>query len=271
MADAIQHKTCSKCNRSLAIECFRLRRENGKRRNECRDCLNTYAKKYHEDNREEILRDNRARYSDPGYRAKVSERGKKYRANLSEEKRSAKRDYFREWQRENLDRRRVYVQNWKEKDRDHALSVQRRASRKHYWDNRESERLRANNASKTDAAREARRKRDRRRRKDGEFAATQAFRGRIREALKGRVSGSGAFRRLEYSKDELARHLERQFLRGMTWDNYGSKWHIDHIIPIASFDMSDPEQFQQCWALTNLRPMWAIDNIRKGAKRTHLL
>lgn len=75
-----------------------------------------------------------------------------------------------------------------------------------------------------------------------------------------------------YTLKELMTHLERQFMSGMTWDNKG-EWHIDHIRPISSFEFSGPEDqgFKDAWALTNLRPLWAKDNIRKNATRTHLL
>ena len=82
----------------------------------------------------------------------------------------------------------------------------------------------------------------------------------------------GAFRHLSFSVEELRRHLERQFLPGMKWENYGT-WHVDHIIPLSSFRVEDPEcdDFLRAWALTNLRPLWAKDNMRKGKKINFLL
>lgn len=76
-----------------------------------------------------------------------------------------------------------------------------------------------------------------------------------------------------YTLDDLRSHLERQFTKGMTWNNYGSFWHVDHIIPLYSFTYSTPEEpdFKAAWALTNLRPMRAIENMKKGPKRTLLL
>lgn len=76
-----------------------------------------------------------------------------------------------------------------------------------------------------------------------------------------------------YTTKELMAHLERQFLSGMAWDNYGRDWHVDHIIPVSSFKYksSDDAEFKACWALTNLRPFWANDNLRKGARVLHLL
>ena len=64
---------------------------------------------------------------------------------------------------------------------------------------------------------------------------------------------------LEY----LTNHLANQFTIGMVWDNYG-KWHIDHIRPISSFDLSDPAQTKECFHYSNLQPLWAIDNLKKS-------
>ena len=50
----------------------------------------------------------------------------------------------------------------------------------------------------------------------------------------------------------------------MTWENYGSKWHIDHIIPISSFNLKNREEFLQACNWLNLQPLWAEENLRKG-------
>ncbi len=49
----------------------------------------------------------------------------------------------------------------------------------------------------------------------------------------------------------------------MSWDNYG-EWHIDHIVPLSSFDLTDKSQVNKVCHYTNLQPLWAIDNLRKG-------
>lgn len=72
-----------------------------------------------------------------------------------------------------------------------------------------------------------------------------------------------------YTFDDLKEHLEVQFKNGMNWQNYGKfGWHLDHIRPISSFTFSSPddEQFKQCWALSNLQPLWAFDNLSKHNK-----
>lgn len=75
---------------------------------------------------------------------------------------------------------------------------------------------------------------------------------------------------LGYRPEELRLHIEKQFVRGMGWHNYGD-WHIDHITPIKWFTdngVTDPSKIN---CLTNLRPVWAIENLRKRDTRTHLI
>ena len=73
-----------------------------------------------------------------------------------------------------------------------------------------------------------------------------------------------------YSLDELKKHLERQFVKGMNWDNK-SKWHIDHIVPKHSFSLDSDESIKACWALSNLRPIWASENCKKRHSRVFLV
>nr|OAP95098.1 hypothetical protein A4U53_17905 [Rhizobium leguminosarum] len=70
-----------------------------------------------------------------------------------------------------------------------------------------------------------------------------------------------------YSLGELTRHLEKLFLPGMTWENYGD-WHVDHVIPKSIFNYSRPEHldFSRAWSLKNLQPLWATDNHKKSNK-----
>lgn len=76
-----------------------------------------------------------------------------------------------------------------------------------------------------------------------------------------------------YKIKTLVKHIERQFLKGMSWEKRCRRWHIDHIISLKHFGFPDTadEAFKLAWALPNLRPMWARDNMAKGARRTLLL
>lgn len=91
-------------------------------------------------------------------------------------------------------------------------------------------------------------------------------------SLKGTKNGRSWQDLAGYTTQDLKRHIERQFAPGMTWDKMG-EWHIDHRLPLASFDFSSPDDpaFRAAWSLTNLQPLWAEDNIRKRAKVTCLL
>lgn len=68
---------------------------------------------------------------------------------------------------------------------------------------------------------------------------------------------------------QLRDHLESNFKSWMTWGNYGTKWHVDHIMPCASFDHRIESQAKQCWHYTNLRPLCAIQNVSKSSNITH--
>ena len=63
--------------------------------------------------------------------------------------------------------------------------------------------------------------------------------------------------------EELKVHIESQFTEGMTWENHG-KWHLDHHIPCAAFDLSKEDNQRKCFGFKNVRPLWANDNWRKG-------
>ena len=77
-------------------------------------------------------------------------------------------------------------------------------------------------------------------------------------------NGRRSFEIIGCSKEELMSHLESKFRDGMTWQNYGSYWHVDHIVPLSSAKDTD-EVLRLChW--TNLQPLTAFENISKGAR-----
>jgi len=90
----------------------------------------------------------------------------------------------------------------------------------------------------------------------------------VRGMLNGREKSSATFDALPYTPEQLKEHLEKQFQPGMSWDNYGSEWDIDHIYPqsLLPYDSFDHPNFQRCWSLDNLQPLDKIANIKKSNK-----
>tara|TARA_R110000787_G_scaffold26847_2_gene74865 strand:- start:679 stop:1008 length:330 start_codon:yes stop_codon:yes gene_type:complete len=95
------------------------------------------------------------------------------------------------------------------------------------------------------------------------------FRLGIRGVISGRNKKSSVWEYLSFTPEELMSQFESQFTErnGLSWDNMG-EWHIDHIRPVASFNFDSTEHpdFKKCWALNNLQPLWAVDNMSKGNK-----
>ena len=106
------------------------------------------------------------------------------------------------------------------------------------------------------------------RQKDISFRIAFNYRIRICNAIKGIAAKSDTtINLLGCSVEEFKIYLESKFSKGMNWDNYGYYgWHIDHIKPCSSFDLSDPVEQQKCFHYSNLQPLWAKDNLIKSNK-----
>lgn len=89
---------------------------------------------------------------------------------------------------------------------------------------------------------------------------------RIRDALKGRRKSVFAMTLLGCSMLDFRIYLESKWEPGMTWENYGSDWHIDHIMPCAIFDLTKLEHQKRCFHFSNMQPLWAKDNLEKNDK-----
>lgn len=105
---------------------------------------------------------------------------------------------------------------------------------------------------------------------DPSFALHSRISCLVRDCLKNRSKNGRRWQDLVgYSIDDLRQHLEKQFSDGMSWEKFlAGEIHIDHKIPVSAFNFINPEDidFKRCWALTNLQPLWAADNIRKKDK-----
>lgn len=109
--------------------------------------------------------------------------------------------------------------------------------------------------------------------RDPVFKFSRRISSVIRRSMNGAKAGHGWEQLVGYTVLELRSHLERQFDQQMSWGNYGTYWHIDHIKPVSAFQLSPDRgadeivaQAKLCWTLSNLQPLPAIENLRKGAR-----
>lgn len=138
----------------------------------------------------------------------------------------------------------------------------RRYAKQYYERVKDSDRHRAKQLRSSRALNE-------RRREDPKLRLESAIRARVMMSMKRRGTNKDGrtFELIGCTGAELAAHIESQFKRGMSWDNYGSKWHVDHITPLSYFDMSNPDEQRRAWNWQNLRPLPAIQNITEGNRR----
>lgn len=199
----------------------------------------------------------------------------------------------RKWNAENRDRLKLYHQRQKDKDPTAFYEYHRNYSKKWNAENREKVRAYARKTSrkykeeysikqkeyreknKDKVAAYTRRYRkesgyfERRYKEDAQYRLAYLLRRRLRNALKGNAKKGSAVTLLGCSIDELKFYLEGRFQDGMTWENWGTHgWHLDHVVPLAFFDLTNEEHLQQVCHYTNLQPLWAKENISKGARIT---
>ena len=190
-----------------------------------------YQKKYYEEKREEILE------SKKKYREENREEIKKYREENKEYFQEKNKKYYEENREELLETNKKYKQDNKEKINEH--------NKERYH---------------TDPC----------------YKLRRIVKDSITAALKGGKGGESFLPYVDWTIPEFKEHLESQFEDWMTWDNHGvchpteKRWHIDHIKPQSVMlegvtSMDDPK-FRECWALENLRPLEARENMLKGNK-----
>jgi len=173
---------------------------------------------------------------------------------------NAEKESSKIWKRNNKDKTTIHATRWVTSNREKSNQI------KKDWGERNPEKKKA--ASKKwsdnnpDHAKNYARDRCK---EDPAFKLSMLLRTRLHHAIKGNFKSGSAVRDLGCSVEYLKAFLEGQFEPGMGWKNHG-EWHIDHIRPLASFDLTDPEQFKQAVHYTNLQPLWAKDNLKKGKK-----
>lgn len=247
----METRKCSNCSEEKPLintyyPSFKSKSGEKRFRSYCKVCLSIRAKTYYEKNVEEItIRSKKYRTENRELVAaqsrksdrKHAERRKLHRQNNRDEICKRQREYYAK----NAERLKSLSREYRKKHNEYRKEW----DRQYYLNNKEriKERSRNNPA----------------------IRIANALRSRVRGALKGTGKSDSTMNLVGCDISFLKKHLEDQFTKGMGWENHGFYgWHIDHIRPCASFDLTDPEQQKQCFHYTNLQPLWAKDNLSKG-------
>jgi hypothetical protein len=234
----LQHKICSKCGIKKLLCDFRNKKatSDGKRP-ECKNCQDLYQKTYGQKNKKTISKKQKI-YRQKNKLSIKKKQKQYYQNNLIKYKayrKSRKKEhdeYMKKYRQENKSKIRQKEREWKRKNKE-KLKLLRQ---KKYQN-------------------------------DIEYRLTLILRSRVKHALNGKLKNDTTKQLLGCTTAELKRYLENKFLDGMNWNNYGRYgWHIDHIIPCSSFDLSDQKQQKKCFHYSNLQPLWATDNLKKHSK-----
>lgn len=245
----ISNMVCAPCKKKESRDRYNMNREkiisqNSEWAKKNKDKTREYKKSYKENNKEKLLESNRL------YRENNPEKVKESKASWI----SKNPEYMREYRERNIER---ITANAKAYAKAHA----------------EENRLRVRvwRSENIDKVREMSREYMRRWRKTNEGKSVTFMRGCIARCVYNRKFGKRTSDLLGYTHEDLTTHIERQFEKWMSWDNYGKKWCIDHIVPIKHFlsiGVKDPSVIN---ALSNLRPICIKENSRKSAELYFLL
>ena len=238
----MESKKCRVCRKEKPLTDFYYRKDSEKYREDCKKCFNEKRKKQGKEWRKNNT-------------GKIKEYHRKY--YIENKKDIDKKN--REWSKNNREKENKQKRKWREKNKDKVKGYCKR------WKERNGEYF------KRPEFIEKERMRNRERRKNPIFRLNQNLSRNINYSLKSKSlskNGRKWEKILGYTTQDLKEHLEKQFLSGITWENYGSKWHVDHIIPkdFFQFKSTDDVEFKYCWSLNNLQPLWGPENIRKSNK-----
>lgn len=265
-------KVCTKCKNGKPRTEFHIGKEypDG-RKATCKACMQTQRRaKYHSQRQEEIEK-RRTRKASPEWQALLPERKEKYKAAALERAKAAGPAATRECTgcSQHLPASDAYFNNsavgkfgLASKCRECVISAYNADLEKNRAYGRENARVAySRNASKILA------KSKEKRRTDPGYNLRMRVSCSVRQSLGTGRLGKSWRAILGFNAQELKRHLEKQFMEGMSWERFlAGDIHMDHIIPVSFFNPPSAEslEFKMCWNLKNLQPLWAVDNLSKS-------
>ena len=256
----MNNKLCKLCKLEKVVTDFYLC--GGRYSSRCKKCFSIYQK----NNQNKKI--NSKRYRDKNQRVLNEKRRRMYHKDI-ENSRKSNREYRKKYRKENPE----YVKRESKKRKEYQKQYRNNHKQETYNYNQEyyknnSERLKRYQKENKDTINKNRALRHKERYKnDPTYKLNCILRSRFRKAISKGFKYSSCIKYLGCSIEECRKHLESQFKEGMSWNNYGLKgWHIDHIKPCASFDLSDIKQQEECFNYTNMQPLWWYENLSKGSK-----
>ena len=199
------------------------------------------------------------------------EKRKQYLKQFYLKNREKRLQYNKEWRLKNRERRLQYKKEWYLNNKNyckewHINNRERRLQYNKEYNLKNKEKRKQWRLNNKEKSKKYQNKYYKKKIKiDPNYKLIKNMRSRIWSGLKGRYKSKSTIKLLGCSVKECWQHLKSKFQPGMTKENYG-QWHVDHIIPCASFDLKCPVQQMACFHYTNLQPLWAAYNIRKKDK-----
>lgn len=213
--------------------------------NWCKDCCKKIDRKYRKNNKRKIQKRKKNYYKKN--KENIIKKVKKYR----EQNKDKIRNYMKKYYQKNKDKLKNGVKQYQEKNREKKKEYSKQYQQNH--------------------KKEINEYMNKRRKEDINFKLIDNLRDRMCKALKNNSKSAKTEKLLGCSIEFARKHIQNQFKKGMTWNNWGrgwdgkgmEEWHIDHIRPCYSFDLSKESEQARCFHYSNLRPLWAKENLRR--------
>lgn len=235
---------------------------------QCLKCTENQGKDYYENNKDIVLERQRKHYDEN--KVRILQRNREYHHETKDYQSERSKRYYLE------NKECVLLRNkkFREENPEHCSEIQRKSHQKnkhkytkrirqYYIENRG--RLLAKTAKRRRDNREAFNEWQREYLKRPNVKAATAIRVCLRRTIEDKNAPS--YEMIGYTPEDLRCHIESLFEEGMSWENHGiDGWHIDHIVPVSHYIKEGETDPTIINALSNLRPLWASDNLSKGSK-----